>query len=171
MTFPTSAEIKAKVVGLVRAHWPICIVLFLACFPSLFLLGDGSYLVHVVGVVGVVIFLPLFKLEKCLWLYSAGFFLSVINDMKPEEARHIADTMGFGWLPSWVSGIIITSVQGAAASFVYLLLLYVFAFGLRGSASLLLRVPICVLFLLASLTPAYYFLWLLIGLTGILGPL
>ena len=26
-------------------------------------------------------------------------------------------------------------------------------------------------FLLASLTPAYYFLWLLIGLTGILGPL
>ena len=146
MAFPTSAEIKAKIVGLVRAHWPICIVLFLACFTSLFLLGDGSYLVHVVGVVGVVIFLPLFKLENCLWLYIAVFFLSVINERRPEEARLIADTMGFGWLPSWVSGVIITSVQGAVASFVYLLLLYVFAFGLRGSTLLLIIVPICMVF-------------------------
>jgi hypothetical protein len=98
-------------------------------------------------------------------------FLSVINEKRPEEARHIADIFGFEWLPSWVSGVIITSVQGAAASFVFLLLLYIFVFWLRGSAALLVKVPICVLFLLASLTPAYFFLWLLIGLTGVLGPL
>lgn len=66
MKFPTIAEIKTQFWGLAREHWPVCIVLFLAWFTSLFLLDDGSYLVHVAGAVGVVIFLPLFKLEKCL---------------------------------------------------------------------------------------------------------
>ena len=84
MAFPTSAEVKAKFFGLLREHWPVCIVLFLVCFTSLFLLDDGIYLVLVGGAVGVVIFLPLFRLENCLWLYIAAFLLSGVSETRPD---------------------------------------------------------------------------------------
>jgi hypothetical protein len=170
MTFPTSAKIKAKIFDLVCVHWPVCIVLFLVFFTSLFLLSDGSYLVLIGGAVGVVIFLPLFKLENYLWLYIAAFLLSGINETRPDEVKHIASVMGYEWLPYWVSCIMISSVKGAAASFVYLLLLYVIVFRLRGGAILLLKVPICVFFLLVALLPTFFFIWLLLSLTGIFGP-
>ena len=170
MTFPTSAQIKAKVVGLLREHWPVCIVLFLVCFTSLFLLDDGIYLVLVGGAVGVVIFLPLFRLENCLWLYIAAFLLSGVCETRPDEVKHIASVMGYEWLPYWVSCIIISSVKGAMASFAYVLLLYVFVFRLRGGATLLFKVPICVLFLLVALLPVFFFLWLLLSVTGLFGP-
>ena len=47
---------------------------------------------------------------------------------------------------------------------------HVFIFRLQGRTSLLFKVPICVFFLLAALIPAFFFLWLLLSVTGIFGP-
>jgi hypothetical protein len=66
---------KNKIFWPGAGHWPICVVLFTACFTSLFLLDDGSYLVHVVGAIGIVIFLPLFKLENVYGFMYQDFFV------------------------------------------------------------------------------------------------
>ena len=48
---------------------------------------------------------------------------------------------------------------------------HVFIFRLQCGATLLFKVPICMLFFSAAVAPVTFFLWLLIGLTGVLGPL
>ena len=132
---------------------------------------DENYVVPLIGAAGAIIFLPLFKWEKNIWLYIAAFGLCGINDIGPEGARRVADLMGFTWLDTWTASMIIFSVQGAVAAFVYLLLLYVVVFRLQGSAAVVFKVPICVFFLLAALTPAFFLLWLIAGVTGLLGPI
>ena len=79
--------------------------------------------------------------------------------------------MGLEWLPSKVASLIFTATQGALISFVALLLVYLLIFRGQGSAAMLVRVPITIFFLLAALTPAFILMWLILGLTGIFGPL
>ena len=171
MPFPTSAEIKAKWGGLVRAHWPGVIVILFTFLGWICLQEDGNYFVPLIGLVGVVYFLPLFKLEKSVWIYVAAFGLCGVNDIGPEGARQVADLMGFESLDTWSASMVVFAIQGAVASFLFVVLLYLFFPNFRGSAALLFRVPICVLFLLAALTPAFLLLWLIAGLTGMLGPI
>ena len=86
------------------------------------------------------------------------------------DVQYIANAIGLGWLSSWSIVIIKIAVQGAIISFICLLILYIFIFRLQGSAALLVKVPICMLFLLAALTPTFLFLWVLIALSGLFGP-
>ena len=79
--------------------------------------------------------------------------------------------MGFEKLNAWTASTVIVPVQGAVVTFALALLLYLCVFRLRGSATLLFKVPICMLFFLAAVASIIFFLWLLIGLTGMLGPL
>ena len=68
MTSPASAQIKAKVVGLVREHWPNIIILIFTWFGGLV---DDDYMGHVVqavGAAGVIVLLSLFKLQKNIWI-------------------------------------------------------------------------------------------------------
>ena len=135
--------------------------------------ADDGYFVQTIGAVGAIIFLPLFKLQKSVWLYVTVFLLSGADEMWPEGAQWVAAFMGFEtlytWTPSTASAVIL-SLQGAAFSFVCLLLVHVCIFRLQGRTSLLFKVPICVFFLLAALIPAFFFLWLLLSVTGIFGP-
>ena len=173
MVFPTSAEIKTGMLAGWKEYWPVFITLLFTYLGWLALCRDDGYFVQTIGAVGVIIFLPLFKLQKSVWLYVTVFFLSGADEMWPEGAQWVADFMGFEALHTWTASTVsavILSVQGAAISFVYLLMVYVFIFRLQGSAALLFKVPICVFFLLASLIPAFFFLWLLLSVTGIFGP-
>ena len=99
---------------------------------------------------------PVFGVEPEIW---------------PEGAQWLTAAMGFEKLNAWTASTVIVPVQGAVVSFALALLLYLCVFRLRGSASLLFKVPICMRFLLAAMAPVIFFLWLLIGLTGMLGPL
>lgn len=154
-----------------HAHWPVFIALVFTSFGWIFYHAEGSYIVNVVGAVGLAICLPLFKFEKNWWLYGAAFLLPVVNEIGPDDARPIADYLGLEWLPSKVASLIFTATQGALISFIVLLLVYLLIFRGRGSAAMLVRVPIAMFFLLAALTPAFVLIWLILGLTGLLGPL
>ena len=101
----------------------------------------------------------------------AAFFFGCTEEIWPEGAQWLTATMGFEKLNAWTASTVIVPVQGAVVSFALALLLYLCVFRLRGSATLLFKVPICMLFFLAAVAPIIFFLWLLIGLTGILGPL
>ena len=92
--------------------------------------------------------MPLFKLQKNIWLYVSVFFLSGADKMWPEGAQGITTFSGFEKITAWTASTAIISVQGAAFSFVCLLLVHVFIFRLQGRASLLFKVPICVFFCL-----------------------
>ena len=173
MTFPTSAEMKASMLASWKDYWPVFITLLFTYLGWLALCRDDGYFVQAVGAAGVIIFLPLFKLQKNIWLYVTVFFLSGADEMWPEGAQWVAAFMGFEALHTWTASTVsavILSVQGAAVSFVCLLLVHVFIFRLQGDASLLFKVPICVFFLLAALIPAFFFLWLLLSVTGLFGP-
>lgn len=100
----------------------------------------------------------------------AAFWLCGINDIGPDDTRWVTDLIGSEWLNAWTASMLIVSIQGAVVALVCLLLVHVFIFRLQGSASLLFKVPICVFFLLAALIPAFFFLWLLLSVTGIFGP-
>jgi len=170
MVFPTSAEIKTGMLAGWKEYWPVFITLLFTYLGWLSLYRDDGYFFQVIGAVGVIIFLPLFKLQKNIWLYVTVFFLSGANKMWPDGAQWITAFMGFEKPTAWTASTAIISVQGAAFSFVCLLLVHVFIFRLQGRASLLFKVPICVFFLLAALIPAFFFLWLLLSVTGIFGP-
>ena len=173
MAFPTSAEIETGMLAGWKEYWPVFITLLFTCLGWLTLYRDDGYFMQAIGAVGVIIFLPLFKLQKNIWLYVTVFFLSGADEMWPEGAQWVAAFMGFEALHTWTASTVsavILSVQGAAVSFVCLLLVHVFIFRLQGDASLLFKVPICVFFLLAALIPAFFFLWLLLSVTGIFGP-
>ncbi len=173
MAFPTSAEIETGMLAGWKEYWPVFITLLFTYLGWLALCRDDGYFVQTIGAVGVIIFLPLFKLQKSVWLYVTVFLLSGADEMWPEGAQWVAAFMGFEtlytWTPSTASAVIL-SVQGAAFSFVCLLLVHVCIFRLQGRTSLLFKVPICVFFLLAALIPAFFFLWLLLSVTGIFGP-
>lgn len=154
-----------------HAHWPVFIALVFTFLGWIFYHAEGSYIVNVVGAVGFAICLPLFKLEKKWWLYGAAFLLPVVNEIGPGDARPIADYLGLEWLPSKVASLVFTATQGALISFVVLLLLYLFIFRGQGGPAILVRVPITIFFLLAALTPAFVLIWLILGLTGLFGPL
>ena len=173
MIFPTSTKIKASMLAVWKEYWPVFITLLFTYLGWLALCRNDGYVVQAIGAVGVIIFLPLFKLQKNIWLYVSVFFLSGADEMWPEGAQWVSAFMGFETLYVWTASTasaVILSVQGAAASFVYLLLVHVFILRLQGSTTLLLKVPICVFFLLAALIPAFFFLWLLLSFTGIFGP-
>ena len=170
MIFPASVEIKAKLVDLVRAYWPIIIVLIFTYFCGLESREHMGRVVQTIGAVGVIILLPFFKLQKSMWIYISAFILCFVGAAEIIDTQHVVDMMGLGWLSSWSTIIITTAVQGALASFLYLLIIYVFIFRLQGSAALLVKVPICMLFLLAALTPTFLSFWVLLALSGLFGP-
>ena len=170
MAFPTRAEMKASMLAGWKEYWPVFITLLFTYLGWLSLYRDDGYFMQAIGAIGVIIFLPLFNLQKNIWLYVTVFFLSGADKMWPEGAQWITAFMSFEKLTAWTASTAIISVQGAAVSFVCLLLVHVFIFRLQGDASLLFKVPICVFFLLAALIPAFFFLWLLLSTTGIFGP-
>ena len=86
------------------------------------------------------------------------------------DTQHIANIMGLGWLSSWSTFIITIAVQGSIASFLCVLLLYIFFFRSQISAAMLVKIPICMLFLLAALGPTFMSLWMLMALSGLFGP-
>ena len=69
MAFPISPEIKAKVAGLVREHWPNIIILIFTWFGGLV---DDDYMGHVVQAIGVIVLLSIFNLQKNIWIYISG---------------------------------------------------------------------------------------------------
>ena len=128
MTLPTSAEIKATLLASWKDYWPVFITLLFTYLGWLALCRDDGYFVQAVGAAGVIIFLPLFKLQKNIWLYVTVFFLSGADEMWPEGAQWVAAFMGFEALHTWTASTVsavILSVQGAAISFVCLLLVCV----------------------------------------------
>lgn len=170
MAFPTNAEIKAKVVGMVREHWPNIIILIFTWYGALV---DDDYMGHVVqavGVAGAIVLLSIFNLQKNIWIYISGVALCFIGAAETIDTQHIADTVGLGWLSSWSTIIITIAVQGSIASFIYLLLLYIFFFRSQISATMLVKIPICMLFLLAALGPTFMSFWMLMALSGLFGP-
>ena len=171
MTLPASAEIKASMLAGWKEYWPVFITLLFTYLGWLALCRNDGYVVQAIGAVGVIIFLPLFKLQKNIWLYVSVFFLSGADEMWPEGAQWVTAFMGFEKMNVWTARTVISPVQGAVVSFVLALLLYLCVFRFRGSVTLVFKVPICMLFLLAAVAPVTFFLWLLIGLTGMLGPL
>ena len=68
-----------------------------------------------------------------MWIYISAFILCFVGAAEIIDTQHVVDMMGLGWLSSWSTIIITTAVQGALASFLYLLLIYVFIFRLQGS--------------------------------------
>lgn len=170
MTYPTGTEIKAKVVGLVREHWPNIIILFFTWFGGLV---DDDYMGHVVqavGAAGVIVLLSIFNLQKNIWIYISGMALCFIGAAEIIDTQHIADMMGLGWLSSWSIILITIAVQGSTASFICVLLLYMFFPKLQISAAMLVKVPICMLFLLAALAPIFMQLWMILALS-VFGPI
>ena len=169
MAFPISPEIKAKVAGLVREHWPNIIILIFTWFGGLV---DDDYMGHVVqaiGVAGVIVLLSIFNLQKNIWIYISGMALCFIGAAEIIDTQHIADIMGLGWLSAWSTIIITIAVQGSIASFICVLFLYIFFFRSKISAAMLVKVPICMLFLLAALGPTFMEFWMLLALS-VFGP-
>ena len=115
MAFPTSAEIKTGMLAGWKEYWPVFITLLFTYLGWLALCRDDGYFVQTIGAVGVIIFLPLFKLQKSVWLYVTVFLLSGADEMWPEGAQWVAAFMGFEtlytWTPSTASAVIL-SVQG-----------------------------------------------------------
>lgn len=170
MAFPTRAEIKAKSVSLLREHWPNIIILIFTWFGGLV---DDDYMGHVVqavGAAGVIVLLSIFKLQKNIWIYISGVALCFIGAAEIIDTQHIADVMGLGWLSSWSTIIIAIAVQGAIASFICLLLLYTLFFRLQVSAVMLVKIPLCMLFLLAAMGPTFMEFWMILALSGLFGP-
>jgi hypothetical protein len=170
MAFPTKAEIKAKSVSLLREHWPNIIILIFTWFGGLV---DDDYMGHVVqavGAAGVIVLLSIFKLQKNIWIYISGVALCFIGAAEIIDTQHIAEVMGLGWLSSWSIIIITIAVQGSIASFICLLLLYTLFFRLQVSAVMLVKIPLCMLFLLAAMGPTFMEFWMILALSGLFGP-
>ena len=76
MAFPTSAEIKATLLAGWKGYWPVFITLLFTYLGWLALCKDDGYFVQAVWAVGVIIFLPLFNLQKIsgfMWLPFLGW--------------------------------------------------------------------------------------------------
>ena len=166
MTRPTSASIKAKNSACWQAHWPVVITLLFACLGwLLFVQERTSAIVMAVGAVGMIVCLTLFKMEKNLWLYVVTLLLCCADTVVDD--RYLIDMAGLGWLPRWTSGTLLISMQGAIFSFICLLLLYLFVFRLQGNAGLLIKVPLCLMFMIAALYHSFIFCWLILAVLGL----
>ena len=75
MTFPTSAEIKAKLGGLVRAHWPIIIILIFTYCGGVERRDYMGRVVQAIGAAGIVVVLPIFKLQKNIFISCLKLFM------------------------------------------------------------------------------------------------
>lgn len=169
MTFPTIAEIKAGMLAGWKEYWPVFITLLFTYLGWFAFSRNDGYFIQEIGAIGVVVFLPLFKMHKNIWLYVAAFLLGGVEEIWAEGAQWLTAVMGFPKLSAWTASTVIIPLQGAVVSFVLALILYLCVFRLRGNTTLLFKVPICMLFLLAAVSPATFFLWLLVGFTGMLG--
>ena len=123
-----------------------------------------SAVVMGVGTAGMLVCLPLFKQAKNPWLYIAAFVLCSTGTLV--DAKHLSDVMGLEWLPRRTAAMIILSVQGLVASFAYLLL-HLYVFRLKGRAERLVKVPPCILFMIAVLYPAVALCWLFFAGLGL----
>ncbi|WP_298991861.1 hypothetical protein [uncultured Desulfovibrio sp.] len=170
MSSPIDTDIKAMFWTFWLAHWPVFILLILTCWGGLWAQDYASSVVLAVGAAGLVIFLPLCKMEKSLWLYIAAFFMGIANDVSLNDARYITSIMGIEWLSPLAASIIFVAVQGAFITFV-LLLFCMIIYRRQVSLHLLVKIPVCMLFLLAALDPAFTMFWLFLGLCGFFGPI
>lgn len=170
MTSPTGAEIKAKIFGLARSHWPMIVILILTWYGALVDDDHVGHVVQVVGAAGAIVLLSFFKLQKNIWLYISAVPLCLLGAVDVIDIRQVADVMGLGWLSSWSFFIIKIAVQGAIASFVFLLLLSIVFSRLKITAAFLVKIPVCMLFLLAALGPSFMVFWTFMALGGLFGP-
>ena len=99
----------------------------------------------------------------------AAFFLGGAEEIWPEGAQRLIAVMGFEPLNAWTASTVIVPVQGAVVSFVLALLLYLCVFRLRDRATLLFKVPICMLFFSAAVAPVTFFSGCLLGSPGCWG--
>ena len=93
MTSPTRAEMKATLLAGWKEYWPVFITLLFTYLGWLALCRDDGYFVQAVGAVGVIIFFPLFNLQKNIWFYVAAFF--------GVERRKYGQKVPSGSLLSW----------------------------------------------------------------------
>ena len=63
MTFPTSAEMKANMLVGWKEYWPIFITLIFTFLGWLAFSRNDGLFIQEIGAVGVIIFLPLFKMR------------------------------------------------------------------------------------------------------------
>ena len=160
----------AKISFFWRANWPVFLALFFAYLGGLWAQDYASSVVLGVGAAGIAIFLPLFNITKCLWLYIAAFFLCIANDVTLNDAKYITNVVGIEWLSPLAASIVLVAVQGAVITFAIMLLCTIL-FRSRANALRLIKIPLCMLFLLAALDPAFTMFWLFLGLCGFLGPI
>ena len=93
MTFPTRAEIKASMLAVWKEYWPVFITLFFTYLGWFAFSRNDAYFIQEIGAVGVVVFLPLFKIHKNIWFYAAAFFWV--------ERRKYGQKVPSGLLLSW----------------------------------------------------------------------
>ena len=153
-----------------HAHWPVFIALFFAYLGKLWAQDYASSVVLGVGALCMAIFLPLFKMAKCWWLYIAAFLLCIANDVTLSDAKYVTNTIGIEWLSPLAASIVLVAVQGAVITFAIMLLCTIL-FRSQANSVKLVKIPLCMLFLLASLEPAFTMFWLFLGLCGFLGPI
>ena len=166
MTHPTGAQIETKKSTFWQAHWPVIVTLLLAYLGwLLFLQERTSAIVMAVGTVGMIVFLALFKMKKNLWLYITTLLLCCADTIIDDQ--YVISLTWIGWLPKWTAGIILISVQGAVFSFICILLLQLFVFRQQGSAVLLVKVPLCLMFMIAALYHAFILCWLILAVLGL----
>jgi hypothetical protein len=170
MTSTSKVGIKAGVLNFWLAHWSIFIILFLTYLGSLWEKSYASHAIQTAGAVGIVVFLPLFRLEKNIWLYIAAFLLFSISSVPLYDAGHLAKIFGLARMPEYPAWMFAVSVQGAVLSFVCLLL-YVLVFRFWCGFALVIKVPLCIFCLIAALYPAFDVFWLILGFSGLLGQL
>ena len=162
---PAPADIKAQRSTFLRAHWPVMVALLIAYLGWWLLMREQtSAVVMGVGTAGMLVCLPLFKQEKNPWLYIAAFVLCSTGTLV--DAKYLTDAMGLEWLPRRTVAMISLFSQGFVASFAYMLL-HLYVFRLKGRAELLVKVPLCVLFMIAALYPAVALCWLFLAAIGL----
>lgn len=147
MKFSIDMNYGTKILVFGNTYWPIFIALFLTYLGGLWAHDYASSFVLAFGAAGVVIFLPLYKMEKSLWLYLAAFFMCIANDVNPNGAQYVTGLLGIDWLSPLAASIVIVAVQGALITFV-LLLLCMIIFKRQVNFHLLVKIPVCMLFCL-----------------------
>ena len=157
--------IKAQRSTFLRAYWPLIGALLIAYLGWWLLMREQtSAAVMAIGTAGMLVCLPLFKQQKSPWLYIAAFVLCSTGTLV--DAKYLTDAMGLEWLPRRTAAMISLSVQGFVASFAYILL-HLYVFRLKGRAELLVKIPLCILFMIAALYPAVALCWLFLAAIGL----
>ena len=74
MAFPTRAEMKASMLAGWKEYWPVFITFLFTYLGWLSLYRGDGYFMQAIGAIGVIIFLPLFNLQKKVGFMSPYFF-------------------------------------------------------------------------------------------------